>query len=114
MWPKVTKIKCPSCSKEISRTNFSKHIKLHSAIRFHFSFCPKRFKGEAKKEKHIEIHSKQSTSKDKGDKDDEAEMETTDVEDSKEMPPVLKIRKCKICQSQLSSLTDLTRHIYEN
>ena len=61
-------------------------------------------------EKHIEIHSKQSTSNDKGDKDDEAEIETTDVEDSKEMPPppVLKIRKCKICH------THRFDKIYEN
>ena len=43
-----------------------------------------------------------------GDKDDEAEIETTDVE---ELPTVLKIRKCKICQTQLSSLTELKRHM---
>ena len=34
----------------------------------------------------------------------------TDVEEM-EMLPVLKIRKCKICQTQFSSLTDLTRHM---
>ena len=34
----------------------------------------------------------------------------TDVEEM-EMLPVLKIRKCKICQTQFSSLTDLSRRM---
>ena len=53
---KYHKVKCPSCSKDISKNNLAKHIGLHSAIRYQCSLCHKKFKNEDLKMKHMQTH----------------------------------------------------------
>ena len=54
---KLQKVRCPSCDKEISRTNYAKHIRFHASTRYKCDLCSKKFKDEAKKTKHMKDHS---------------------------------------------------------
>jgi hypothetical protein len=128
---KLQKIKCPSCSKEISRSNFAKHIKLHSSIRYQCDLCTKAFIDEAKKEKHMKNHADTKCSicgkkftrsltlkehskvhKTYNDNDELGREESQKLEGSdNESIAELKYKNCSYCEKKLSSLTDLTKHM---
>ena len=53
---KLVKIPCPSCSKLISKTNMSHHLKLHSVTKFNCTQCKKVFRAKEKLKKHTNSH----------------------------------------------------------
>ena len=53
---KCTKIPCPSCSKMVSKTNMSHHMKLHSLVKFDCKQCKKSFRSETMLAKHTQEH----------------------------------------------------------
>ena len=52
----VIKIPCPSCSKMVSKTNMSHHMKLHSLVKFDCKQCKKSFRSESMLAKHTQEH----------------------------------------------------------
>ena len=52
----LVKVPCPSCSKLISKTNMSHHLKLHSVIKYKCTKCKKEFRAKEKLKKHINSH----------------------------------------------------------
>ena len=52
----LVKVPCPSCSKLISKTNISHHLKLHSVIKYKCTKCKKVFRAKEKLKKHINSH----------------------------------------------------------
>lgn len=50
------KIACPSCSKMVSKSNMSHHLKLHSALKFNCGVCKKIFRSTKVLEEHLKDH----------------------------------------------------------
>ena len=124
---KLQKIKCPSCSKLISRTNLSKHLTLHSAIGHKCSLCSKAYKSEAELKKHTERHAitkchicgkefaKSSTLRDHYKTYDEIEALSGNgppSEKGKGGPLKSKMKTvCRFCKIKVASLNELTDHL---
>ena len=53
---KPAKVACPCCSKQISKSNLSHHLKTHSNMKFKCLKCKMAFKSNANLVKHNEIH----------------------------------------------------------
>ena len=55
--PSIVKVCCPSCNKQISKSNISHHMKIHSKPRLKCKQCNKPFKTKETLEKHFQVHS---------------------------------------------------------
>ena len=53
----IVKVCCPSCNKQISKSNISHHMKIHSEPRLKCKQCKKLFKTKETLEKHFQVHS---------------------------------------------------------
>ena len=119
---KIVKIPCPSCSKMISKSNLSHHIKTHSAIKHKCHKCKKIFRRKELLDKHILKHGrKKKTLCEQCGKvfarpnHLKAHMisHAKQQEDgpSEEVNALQKEIKCKICSNKFPSTSQLTVHL---
>ena len=122
---KYSKVTCPSCSKQVSRTNYARHIKSHAVIKFKCDHCKSLFATKEKKEKHMKVHVKHTcmvcgknfprpSTLEKHTKlhqeDDSSSATNTTDENSLRTGNTL---KCKVCKMEISSITKMTQHMHK-
>ena len=117
---KYQKIPCPSCSMLISSSNYARHIKLHSAVRFKCDTCGIQFSTQEKREVHMKLHvehkctfcgkifRRPSLLKKHLLVHEEHQPESEAKESSVTKPTV----KCKICNTEVSSVRVLGIHMH--
>ena len=110
------KVKCPSCNKYFSKTNMSKHIKLHSRTIFKCNFCSRHFLTEDTKDRHLSVHkSKKCTTCGKkfsrpASLADHLKLHSGEVNVISESQSKY-ARACKICKKNVTSRRELTEHL---
>ena len=114
---KLVKIPCPSCSKLVSKTNLSHHIKIHSRIKFPCTTCKKAFKSKPNLEKHLLKHGqKKKTLCDECGKvfarpnHLKLHMKTHSKEVRTEAKKPRKGVRCKMCNEECTSNSKLLAH----
>ena len=136
--PKNQKLKCPSCSKNISQANFAKHIKLHSKPRYPCNQCPKIFPTKTKLDKHVEQHENckcgvcgkkfavpfslkrhmkvhTNINLNEGELGDiETSLTDNNKDNAADTSNTSMNTNCKFCEVELRTLIDLTKHLRTN
>ena len=112
---KYNKITCPSCSKLISSTNYSRHIKLHSISKFKCSKCAKHFISKIMRDNHEKFHADNNCGLCGMNFRRPSELKKHLISHgSKQQPESASNQKfvtCKVCNAELSSLRVLGIHM---
>ena len=131
---KYQKVKCQFCSKEISQTNFSKHIKFHTQAKFPCNLCSKIFPNQTKLDKHLQRHEdlrckeceksfsatfflkrhmKIHTRQNSDGAEHSLELETSQPQNNNGKAGGIsnEAKHCKYCKVQFRNIKELTKHM---
>ena len=112
---KYKKITCPSCSKVISSSNYSKHLKRHSVSKFKCSRCSKHFISKTLRDNHEKLHTEHNCGicNKKFRRPCALKKHLLLHEDQQQPEPAStsKTVKCKVCDAEQSSIRVLGMHM---
>ena len=113
---KYKKITCPSCSKIISSSNYSRHLKRHSISKFKCSRCEKHFISKTLRDNHEKLHTDNNCCicNMKFRRPCDLKKHHASQHEAQQQPEPAsnpKTVKCKICDAEQSSIRVLGIHM---